>query len=219
MAKLEHRKRAAKMRMQSSNSRRMTEGARLIGLVACTGSALVSAGSLPPARQGGSGDELRVIEKMTVIDANRKTVGEIGGAFPVSMCGGSPVPFQLGKYVFSVGVGKEGFVKCPESAFTLYYELENCEGTAFLRVETDDFVQGARVGDPGSTVYLPDLDDIRPDFHAQSSYNMGSCYPYPPEITIPYVAPQIGIIDLDETFTPPFELLTGPGKGKSKHWR
>lgn len=88
MAKLEHRKRAAKMRMQSSNSRRMTEGARLIGLVACTGSALVSAGSLPPARQGGSGDELRVIEKMTVIDANRKTVGEIGGAFPVSMCGG-----------------------------------------------------------------------------------------------------------------------------------
>ena len=202
------------MRIQGSTSRRMSAVARLIGVVACAGPVVVAAGSLTPARQGGNNDELRVIEKMTVIDANRKTVGEIGGAFPISSCGGSPVPFQFGKYVFSVGVGKGGFVKCPESAYTLYYELADCEGTAFLRVDLNDFVQGARVGDPGSTVYLPDLDDVRQDFHAQSSYSMGSCYEYPPEITIPYVAPQVPLIDLDEIFAPPFELLTGPGKSK-----
>lgn len=202
------------MRMQSSSSRLISGVARFIGLLACAGPAVVAAGNLTPARHGGGDDEVRVIENMTVIDANRKTVGEIGGAFPVTSCGGSPVPFQFGKYLFSVGVGKGGFVKCPESAFTLYYELADCAGTAYLQVDTNDFVQGARVGDPGSTVYLPDLDDVRQDFHAQSSYSMGSCYEYPPEITIPYVAPQIPLIDLDETFTPPFELLTGPGKSK-----
>jgi hypothetical protein len=141
---------------------------------------------------------LKNIKTLTVIDAHHKTVGQIG---PFPACGGSAVSYQVGHRIFSIGVDKTGFVKCPFETF--FFESTDCSGTPFVQVTTSALIETARVDEPGSTVYLPDLDNIQQDFQSHSLQGSFGCQTFDQTVD---VAPEIAIIDLDTVFTPPFEV-------------
>jgi hypothetical protein len=157
------------------------------------------------AHAHGPGNEpiLKMNKTLTVIDAHHKTVGQIG-PFPTMLCGGSAVSYKVGNRVFTVSVNKTGFIRClADYAF----ESTDCSGTPFVFInDTSALVEIARVGEPGSTVYLPDLDNIQHNFLSHSFYEggLGECFSV--DNIIPNVAPEIAIIDLDTLFTPPFDV-------------
>jgi hypothetical protein len=157
--------------------------------------------------QGGSRDNeprLKNNKTLTVIDAKHKTVGQIGPFQGV--CATSAVSYQVGDRRFSVGVDKTGFPKCPFVAGN-FFESDDCSGIPFVFVDTSALVESARVADPGSTVYLPDLDNIQQDFHVRSQPNsFGQVGCFPVDFIIPNAAPEIPIINLDTLFTPPFRI-------------
>jgi hypothetical protein len=137
---------------------------------------------------------------LTVIDTHHKTVGQIG-PFP-NACTGSAVAYQVGGHIFSVGVDKTGFPKCSFGS-NFFFESTDCSGTPFVQVITSALVETARVDEPGSTVYLPDLDNIQQEFLSRSIQGSFGCSTID---NILNVAPEIPIIDLDTVFTPPFEV-------------
>ncbi|MGZ8916535.1 MAG: hypothetical protein ACXW1Z_25915 [Methylobacter sp.] len=145
---------------------------------------------------------LKNIKKLTVIDAHHKTVGQIG---PFPACAGSAVAYQVGDRKFFVGVDKTGFSKCLFEIFV--FESSDCSGTPFVQVITtftlSALIETARVDEPGSTVYLPDLDNIQQGFQSHSTQSSSGCFAFDQTLN---VAPEIPIIDLDTVFTPPFEV-------------
>jgi hypothetical protein len=165
---------------------------------------LVSVAVMSPFAVGmhGSDNQSRLKNNttLTVIDSHKKKVGQIG-PFPTGSCAASAVSYEAGGRIFSVGVNKTGFPKCPANYF---FESTDCSGTPFVNVFSSAFIESARVGEPGSTVYLPNLDEIQQDFQSHSGISSFGCFAF--DQIVNNVAPEIPIIDLDTIFTPPFEV-------------
>jgi hypothetical protein len=150
----------------------------------------------------GSDDQSRLKnnDTLTVIDSNKRKVGQIG-PLPTGFCGGSAVSYEANGRIFSVSVNKTGFGKCQPLYF---FESSDCSGTPFVQVDTSALIESARVGEPGSTVYLPKLDELRKGFQSHSLIEFESFCNTVDNIVD--VAPEIPIIDLDTIFTPPFKI-------------
>jgi hypothetical protein len=172
---------------------------------------IISIALMSPLAVGAHGADkeprLKNNKTLTVIDANHKTVGQIGPFQGV--CASNAVSYQVGGRIFSVGVDKTGFPKCPILT-TSFFESTDCSGTPFVQVFISALVEISRVGEPGSTVYLPDLDNIQQNFlsHSQTNLFGGGCSIF--DNNLPNAAPEIPIIDLDTVFTPPFKVQRAP---------
>jgi hypothetical protein len=141
------------------------------------------------------------IDTLTVFDSHKKKVGQIG-PFPTQGCGVSAVSYEAMGRKFSVSVNKAGFTKC--KAF-YFFESTDCSGTPYVFVDASALIESARVGEPGSTVYLPKLDEFRQaiEFHSLINELEPSCNTIDNTAD---AAPETPIINLDTVFTPPFEV-------------
>jgi hypothetical protein len=143
------------------------------------------------------------INPTTVIDAKKKVVGQIVPF--MNECSDVPisVAYKFGKRIFSVGVNKVGFAKCQ-----LFYIFESSDfsGTPYKVIDPSLFIEGARVGEPNSTLYISDIEHIKQNVQSHSTQEWpGWCNSNADNI-IQYAAPEVPLIDLETIFTPPFKV-------------
>jgi hypothetical protein len=146
--------------------------------------------------------KIKNIDTLTVFDSHKKKVGQVG-PFPTGCFGGSAVAYETKGRKFSVGLNKTGFIKCKGY---YYFESTDCSGTPYVQVDTSALIESARVGEPGSTVYLPKLDEYRQAMEFHSLLNE-QFEPFCNTVdNVVNAAPETPIINLDTVFTPPFEV-------------
>jgi hypothetical protein len=170
---------------------------------------LVVCASLRPA---GGAQTLETAGRLTVVDANGKTLGTaaainaIGDQRPTVT-----IAFSLSGRFFALEVAKDSFF----GADDLWFESTDCSGTPFFETfEISDRggaplnLSRAGVAPPGSTVYLPNLEATPRTIAARSSLgHRGTCVSFDFTNDVGPVVPTEPHLDLNSLFTPPFRVI------------
>lgn len=164
----------------------------------------------PVGPQGPAGQDGRDGSAVVVVDSVGTVLGNvIGGTQLLPYYDRTNVALNIDGKVYSVVVNRNGFWQDGG----LYYEQPNCSGTAYLEYHSGNGGLGvfpvSYVTD--NNVLFGEAGEIITDAQYRSTGSKGGCVPSGSTtgvgtLTGPAV-PLARIIDLDDLFTPPFEVM------------
>jgi hypothetical protein len=157
-------------------------------------------------------ERLAISVEPHVLDARGTDVGKLVGTNELFM---AKVAFEVGGNVFVLEVFRDWF---QGNAGDIFFESSDCTGQPFLGGSGPSVspLPLVTVREPGSTVYIPmsgaATESITVGSRLQSPDFTPGCHEEPASFTFS-VVPAIPLIDLSQSFTPPFHVGL-PKRGK-----
>ena len=132
------------------------------------------------------------------MDSKGKIVGSVAGALGFS----TTVLLKIEDRLIPVALLKNSYLR----ASSLFFELPNCQGTAWIIPTPDTLVTNAMVRPPGNTIYIAEEDVVPVQITIASLFGT-ICQSSSGKVE---AVPAVPVIDLDTVFTPPFSVRTIP---------
>ena len=153
-----------------------------------------------------SGQEVRGVERIVILDAESRTVGDVASlAGPAGATAALDVDGQL----LLLQVTRERFIGNADTS--ILYESPDCSGPAYVEPGPISFgpsLTAVVVAPPGATAYVGDPGGplVQIMWRSWRNRNSEECNPQAPAANVEAL-PVTPLINLSEFFTPPFSLV------------
>ncbi|MBI4463859.1 MAG: hypothetical protein HY647_04055 [Acidobacteria bacterium] len=141
---------------------------------------------------------MKPLNQVVVVDNKGKIVGSASGALGFS----TTVLLKIEDRLIPVALTKNSYSRTG----TLFFELANCGGTAWMVPTPNALDTNPKVGPPGNTNDIAKEDVVPVQITIASSFGQ-SCLGTGGTLE---AVPAVPFIDLDTVFTPPFSVRTIP---------